>query len=61
MICEGTTDNCWGRNTPHPFGDRKSLQAQVLRKLECQITQVEDSPKPGEVNEFRPSDDINLG
>lgn len=36
----------WPQNAPHPFPDRKALQAEVLRKLEQQITEIEDCPQP---------------
>lgn len=35
-------------NAPHPFTDREALQSQILRILESQIAQIEDSAKPGD-------------
>jgi hypothetical protein len=32
---------------PHPFGDRESLQTQVLGKFEQEIAKVENGSKPG--------------
>ena len=58
MLCHGVVSQ-WRRrqnyvreanvrevDSPHPFSNRELLESEVLRVLECEVAQVEDSPQP---------------